>query len=131
MKVRFAFLGTGLMLTSMAMAQAAPQGTPTGGDSNDVTPPPPQARRRMPMMEQHEKMMERHMDGEERHPFPMGKWWKNSELAKEIDLTYAQADQMEKIFQDTRLKLIDLHANLAKAEAMLEPLMESDSPDEA
>src|SRR4051812_23420066 len=62
--------------------------------------------------------------GEGGGPFPPGKWWKNSELAQKIGISEAQTQQMEKIFQDTRLKLIDLHANLEKQEALMEPLVE-------
>jgi Spy/CpxP family protein refolding chaperone len=69
-------------------------------------------------------------NGFERAPFPEGKWWKNSELVKKVGVTDPQVQQMEKIFQDTRLRLIDLHANLEKQEALLEPLVEAERPDE-
>ena len=65
------------------------------------------------------------------HGMGMGKWWKNSELVQRIGLTDAQSQQIEKIFQEHRLQLIDLHAGLEKQEALLEPMMESDRPDEA
>jgi Spy/CpxP family protein refolding chaperone len=42
-----------------------------------------------------------------------------------------QVQRIEKIFQDHRLQLIDLHAALEKQEAILEPLIESDQPEEA
>lgn len=64
-----------------------------------------------------------------RGPGP-GKWWKNPELAQKIGLTDEQIARMEKIFQDSRLKLIDLHATLEKQEVILEPLVEADHPDE-
>jgi periplasmic protein CpxP/Spy len=64
-----------------------------------------------------------------RGPGP-GKWWKNPELAQKIGLTDDQISKMEKIFQDSRLKLIDLHATLEKQEAILEPLVQADHPDE-
>jgi len=38
---------------------------------------------------------------------------------------------IEKIFQDHRLQLIDLHAELEKQEAILEPLVEADQPVES
>jgi Spy/CpxP family protein refolding chaperone len=60
-----------------------------------------------------------------------GKWWKNSEIVQKLGLTDAQTQQMERIFQDYRLKLIDQHATLQKEELQMEPLVESDSPDEA
>lgn len=61
----------------------------------------------------------------------LGKWWKNPELAQELGLTDDQISQMEKIFQDHRLKLIDLKAALEKQEALLEPMVEADHPDES
>lgn len=61
----------------------------------------------------------------------MGKWWKNPELVKKLGLTDAQVQQLNKIAQDHRMQEIDLRATLEKQEAALEPLMESDKPDEA
>ena len=61
----------------------------------------------------------------------MGKWWKNSELMQKLGVSDAQVQKIEKIFQEHRLQLIDLHAALEKQEATLEPLIEADQPDEA
>jgi len=60
-----------------------------------------------------------------------GKWWKDSDLMKKIGVNDEQVTKIEKIFQDHRLQLIDLHADLEKQEAILEPLVEADQPDEA
>ena len=60
-----------------------------------------------------------------------GKWWKNSELVQKVGVTDQQVQQMEQIFQETRSKLVDLRANLEKAEIALQPLMEADDPNEA
>ena len=60
----------------------------------------------------------------------MGKWWKNSELMQKIGVSNAQTEQIEAIFQDRRLKLVDLHSNLEKQESMLEPLVNADHPDQ-
>jgi Spy/CpxP family protein refolding chaperone len=62
---------------------------------------------------------------------PMGKWWKNSQMVQKLGLNDAQVQQIEKIFQDHRLQLIDLQANLQKQEAILQPLVEADRPDES
>lgn len=59
-----------------------------------------------------------------------GKWWKNSEVVQKVGLSDSQVQEMEKIFQTHRLALIDLHAALQKEELQLEPLIESDQPDE-
>jgi len=66
------------------------------------------------------------MDG-----MPPGKWWKNAEIVQQLQLSDEQLQRLEKIFQDHRLRLIDLHASLEKEEAMLEPLTEADNPDES
>jgi Spy/CpxP family protein refolding chaperone len=60
-----------------------------------------------------------------------GRWWKDSELVKKIGVNEDQVQKIEKIFQDHRLDLIDLRAALEKQEAILEPLVEADQPDEA
>lgn len=59
-----------------------------------------------------------------------GKWWKNPRLAKRLNLTDAQISKMENIFQNHRLQLIDLHANLEKQEVILEPMINADHPNE-
>ena len=60
-----------------------------------------------------------------------GKWWKDSGLMKRIGVSDDQVGKIEKIFQDHRLQLIDLHADLEKQEAILEPLVEADQPVES
>jgi Spy/CpxP family protein refolding chaperone len=69
-------------------------------------------------------------EGGMHHRGPMGKWWKNSEIASKLQLTDAQVQKLEQTFQDHRLKLIDLHANVEREEAKLDPLVESDNPNE-
>ncbi len=59
-----------------------------------------------------------------------GKWWKNPELAKKLGLTGDQVNKMETIFQNHRLQLIDLHANLEKQEVLLDPMINSENPNE-
>ena len=60
----------------------------------------------------------------------LGKWWKNSEIVRELGLSDAQINQMEHTFLEQRLKLIDLRAELEKQEVRLQPLIEADQPDE-
>ena len=62
-------------------------------------------------------------------PPGLGKWWKNSELMQKIGVSDDQVQRIEKIFQDHRLQLIDLHAALEREEATLDPLIEADQPD--
>ena len=61
----------------------------------------------------------------------LGKWWKNSDIVRELGLSEAQINQIEQTFLEQRLKLIDLRAELEKQEARLQPLIEADQPDEA
>jgi Spy/CpxP family protein refolding chaperone len=60
-----------------------------------------------------------------------GKWWKNSALMQKIGVSDEQVQRIEEIFQNHRLQLIDLDAALQKQEAILEPLIEADQPEEA
>lgn len=65
------------------------------------------------------------------HDRHFGRWWNDPHLAQQIGLTDQQKQQMDQIFLQHRLKLIDLHANLEKQELLLRPMIEADNPDEA
>ena len=130
---------TMLLCAGLAAAQDAPP-TPAPGPGG----PPPGAGQGQPRMRRvpdmrtvpdgEMKMRRGGPEGEMRMkaPFPGGgKWWKNSEMVKAVGLSDDQVQRMEKIFQDYRLKLIDQHAALQKEEVSMEPLIESDNPDEA
>jgi periplasmic protein CpxP/Spy len=60
-----------------------------------------------------------------------GKWWHDAGVAQRLSLTSEQQKKMDDIFQQHRLKLIDLNASLQREEAIMEPLVESDQPDES
>jgi Spy/CpxP family protein refolding chaperone len=68
--------------------------------------------------------------GEMRGILPPGRWWKDAEIVKNIGLNDGQVQKIEQIFQESRVKLVDVHANLQKEEFKLEPLLEADNPDE-
>jgi Spy/CpxP family protein refolding chaperone len=70
--------------------------------------------------------MERSFEGMAR-----GRWWNNPRIAQQIGLTADQQKKMDDIMQQHRLKLIDLNAALQKQEAIMQPLIEADQPDEA
>jgi len=102
-----------LLLTGgAALAQQPP---PPGGPDG---PPPPTHSRRPPM--------ERAF-----HSGVPGRWWSNPEMVQKLGLTDDQQKKMDDIFQQSRLKLIDLNASLEKEELIMEPLMSADQPDEA
>ncbi len=65
------------------------------------------------------------------HHGRMGSWWRNPEVAERIGLSGQQKEQLEKISQDSRLKMIDLRADLEKQQVIMEPMLESYHPDEA
>jgi len=59
-----------------------------------------------------------------------GTWWNNADAVTALSLTKEQQRKMDDIFQQHRLKLIDLNAALSKEEAILDPLMAAEKLDE-
>jgi Spy/CpxP family protein refolding chaperone len=59
-----------------------------------------------------------------------GQWWNNPNVVKQLTLTDDQRKAMDGIVQDHKMKLIDLHANLEKAEVTMGPMMKADMPDQ-
>ncbi len=76
----------------------------------------------------HRPPMEREMGGSHGQ---FGRWWNNARLVEKFKLTDPQRKTMDGIYEQHRLNLVDLHANLEKAELEMEPLMGQDQPDEA
>jgi len=58
------------------------------------------------------------------------KWWKDSETVKQLQLSDAQATQIEQAFTDSKMRLIDMVASLQKEELKLETLINADQPNE-
>lgn len=86
----------------------------------------------IPLIWAHAPLHAQMQPGPMRKAFPerFGRWWDRPEIAQQLGLTAQQKQKMDDIFQDSRLKLIDLHANLEKQQVILQPLIESDQPDE-
>jgi periplasmic protein CpxP/Spy len=59
-----------------------------------------------------------------------GRWWKDSEIVKRLQLSESQLGRIEQTYTDHRLRLVDLRADLEKQELRLRPLLDSDPPDE-
>ena len=74
----------------------------------------------------HRPPMERALGANGEH----GKWWNNPTVVDKLKLTDDQRKGMDAIFLQHREKLIDLRANLEKAELQMEPLMGADQPNE-
>lgn len=74
--------------------------------------------------------------GEHRPPmekafgFAFGQFWNNPNVIQKLNLSDDQRKAMDGILQDHKMKLIDLRANLEKAEVEMGPLMKADTPDE-
>ena len=62
---------------------------------------------------------------------PGGRWWTRPQVAQKLGLTADQTKKMDDVFQQYRLKLIDLNAAVQKEEAIMEPLVSAEQPDEA
>lgn len=66
---------------------------------------------------------------------PMGMggrgWWNNPRMIERLKLTDDQRKAMDAILLQHREKLVDLRANLDKAELAMEPLMSADTPNDA
>lgn len=109
-------LGALVFLASLGTGAYALGGQHAGGPQ--APPPPPMQPDRPPM--------ERSFHGK-----PHGRWWTDPVLAKKLGLTEDQQKRMDALFQESRLKLIDLRATLQKQEVILQPLLEADQPDES
>ena len=60
----------------------------------------------------------------------LGKWWQNSDVAKKLQLSGGQTTQLDQIFYDHRLKLIDYGAEMEKEDLKLQTLLDADVPNE-
>jgi protein CpxP len=62
---------------------------------------------------------------------PEGRFWNNPNVISKLNLTEDQRKGMDQVLQQHLTTLVDLHANLEKAELALEPLMKDDQPNES
>lgn len=60
----------------------------------------------------------------------MGRWWNNPQMVERLKLSDDQRKAMDQILFQHREKLVDLQANLEKAELAMQPFMSADSPDQ-
>jgi Spy/CpxP family protein refolding chaperone len=60
----------------------------------------------------------------------MGKWWKDSNVAKKLQLTDGQIVQLDQTFYDHKLKLVDDGAEMEKEDLKLQNLLDADVPNE-
>ncbi len=62
---------------------------------------------------------------------PEGQFWNNPRIVERLKLTDDQRKAMDGILQEHRMTLIDLRANVEKAEVEMQPLMRADEPNES
>ncbi len=137
MKKQFALIGmlAGLAFAQPPQAQGPGQGgppPPQGGEGQPVPAAarpggaPPARKTLLPAAPRPSRPpMERAL-----MPGPPGRWWDNPQMAQRLALNSDQQKKMDDIFQQNRIRLIDLNATLQKEEVTLEPLMTADQPDE-
>jgi Spy/CpxP family protein refolding chaperone len=137
--MKLTILKTALLVSALggfALAQPTEEGAPQAAPEAPAAPAPPRPPRpqRPPRPPQPGGGPEQGMMGPGHGmmmPGPAGKWWNDPELAKQINLTADQKKKMDEVFQQNRLRMIDLHATLEREEATLDPLMEAANPDDA
>jgi Spy/CpxP family protein refolding chaperone len=71
--------------------------------------------------------MEKAFGGQDIH----GQWWNNPKIVERLKLTEEQRKTFDGILLQHRETLIDLKANVEKAELEMEPLIRDDEPNEA
>ena len=62
---------------------------------------------------------------------PGGKWWKDPGIAKELQLTPGEVKQFDKLFVESRRRMIELKNQVEKEQFEYQNLMESKTLDEA
>ena len=60
-----------------------------------------------------------------------GRWWNDPQTIEKLNLNDDQRKAMDEILQKHRERLIDLHANVDKAELAMQPLLSADQPNES
>jgi Spy/CpxP family protein refolding chaperone len=135
----------GSLVLAQPPAPAAPQ--PQDAPSATQSPAPVERAPRPPRpMESHGRQFSRPgMDMQGHRPMdgmmqgdgmgfrsgPRGMWWKDANVVQQLNLTPEQIKRMDGIFEQSRLQLIDLRANLQKQEIMLEPMLSANPVDAA
>lgn len=62
---------------------------------------------------------------------PGGKWWKDPDIARELNLTSGEVKQLDKLFVKSRREMIELKNRVEKEQFEYQNLMESKTLDES
>jgi Spy/CpxP family protein refolding chaperone len=60
----------------------------------------------------------------------MGKWWQNPDVVSKLGLNDSQVTQLNQVFYNHKMKLIDYGAAMEKQDLKLQSLLDADQPDE-
>jgi protein CpxP len=60
----------------------------------------------------------------------MGKWWQNPDVVSKLGLSDAQVTQLNQVFYNHKMKLIDYGADMEKQDLKLQTMLDADQPDE-
>ena len=60
----------------------------------------------------------------------MGKWWQNPDVVSKLGLNDSQITQLNQVFYNHKMKLIDYGADMEKQDLKLQTLLDADQPDE-
>jgi Spy/CpxP family protein refolding chaperone len=60
----------------------------------------------------------------------MGKWWQNPDVVSKLGLSDSQVSQLNQVFYNHKMKLIDYGADMEKQDLKLQTLLDADQPDE-
>ena len=60
----------------------------------------------------------------------MGKWWQNADVVSKLGLSDSQVTQLNQVFYNHKMKLIDYGAEMEKQDLKLQTLLDADQPDE-
>ena len=61
----------------------------------------------------------------------MGKWWQNPDVVSKLGLSDSQVTQLNQVFYNHKMKLIDYGADMEKQDLKLQTMLDADQPDEA
>jgi Spy/CpxP family protein refolding chaperone len=110
----------GMAIAGVMMAGATWAQMPGGGPDGGMGPG------QGPVMGSHRPPFEKAFGG---HGVE-GRWWNNPRIVERLKLTDEQRKEFDGILLEHREKLIDLRANVEKAELEIEPLVRDDQPNE-
>ena len=60
----------------------------------------------------------------------LGKWWQNPDVVSKLGLSDPQITQLNQVFYNHKMKLIDYGAAMEKQDLKLQSLLDADQPDE-